>query len=168
MDQGIIRWSPNPSRDEFLTVNLNYRLIQLYEAKGHAEKGRFDCEKTSTHNEFPALTTLDWSPKVRGLLALGTSQGDVHLLRVDDDSNASFTLGLKYQRPSQAVAFSTTGLLAVGLDRVRSDVSLHIWDINQCLEGWDDKQRGWGSSKVPREPMRTVDTSFAVTSVKFF
>ncbi|RFU25870.1 hypothetical protein B7463_g10476, partial [Scytalidium lignicola] len=168
MDQGIIRWSPNPSRDEFLTVNLNYRIIQLYEAKAHVQKGRFDCEKTSTHNEFPALTTIDWSPKVRGLLALGTSQGDVHVLRVDDDSNASFTLGLKYQRPSQAVAFNTTGLLAVGLDRVRSDVSLHIWDINQCLEGWDHKQRGWGSSKVPREPLRTIDTSFAVTSIRFF
>ncbi|KAH8815808.1 hypothetical protein F5884DRAFT_194861 [Xylogone sp. PMI_703] len=168
MDQGIIRWSPHPSRDEFLTVNLNYRIIQLYEAKAHAQNGRFDCEKTSTHNEFPGLTTLDWSPKVRGLLALGTSQGDVYLLRVDDDSNSSFTLGLKYQRPSQAVAFNTTGLLAVGLDRVRSDVSLHIWDINQCLEGWDSKQRGWGTSKAPRDPLRTIDTSFAVTSIKFF
>jgi hypothetical protein len=46
-NEGIIRWSPNPSRDEFMHINLNHRIVQLYTATGHAKPGRFDYEKRS-------------------------------------------------------------------------------------------------------------------------
>ena len=39
-NEGIIKWSPNPSRSEFMTINLNYRVVQIYEATGHAQPGR--------------------------------------------------------------------------------------------------------------------------------
>lgn len=168
-NEGFIRWSSNPSRDEFLTINLNFRNIQVYEPTGHARSGKFDYEKISKHNDFPALTAYDWSPRIHQLVAVGTSQGQVHLLRVDDNSNQMLTLPLKLQRSCQAVAFNTEGLLAVGLDRVRNDMCLQIWDINQRLRGWDPSLPGW--TNVPNdstEPMQKLEASLAVSGVRFF
>ncbi|KAL3425979.1 WD repeat domain-containing protein [Phlyctema vagabunda] len=168
-NEGIIRWSPNPARDEFLTVNLNFRIIQVYEATGHARPGQFDYEKTSKHNEFPSLTAYDWSPKVNGLVAVGTGSGQVHLLRVDDNSNTALTLPLKLQRSCHAVAFNTDGLLAVGLDRVRNDMCLQIWDINQRLSGWNPASSGWATAgKDPAEPIHKLEPSVAISSIRFF
>jgi hypothetical protein len=165
--EGFVRWSPNPSRDEFLTINFNHRIVQIYEPTGHAKQELFDYQKVSKFNDFPQFSAYDWSPKVPGLVALGTSRGDVHLLRVDDDSNQQVTLPLKLQRLCQSVAFNTTGLLAVGLDRVRNDSCLQIWDINQQLAGWDSKQPGWNVTGVASEP-RKLEASLSITSVRFF
>jgi len=167
-NEGIIRWSPNKSRDQFITFNLNYRIIQLYEAKGRAEPAIFEYEKLTRHNEHPSLNAFDWSPEVRGLVAVGTSRGEVQLLRIDDDSNAIATLPLKVPRACQAVAFNTSGLLAIGLDRVRNDHSLQIWDVNQLLSGWDAKKTGWNlPNPIAVEP-RKFEASVSVTSTRFF
>ncbi|CAG8959145.1 hypothetical protein HYFRA_00013008 [Hymenoscyphus fraxineus] len=166
--QGIIRWSPNPSRDEFLVLNLYRQTVQVYEATGHAQPGKFDYEPRSVHTKLPAILTYDWSPAVQGLVAVGTNHGEVHLLRVDDDSSDSITLPLKLQRPCQSIAFNTTGLLAVGLDRIRNDSCLQIWDINQRLGNWDSKQLGWGNSTVNIEPRKKLEASVSITSVRFF
>ena len=166
-NEGIFRWSPNPTRNEFLTINLGQRLLQVYQATGHAKPGRFEYQKTSSYSDFPSPNTYDWSPIEAGLLAVGTSHGQVHLLRIDDSSNAHLTLPLRVQRPCQSVAFNTTGLLAVGLDRVRSDSCLQIWDIEQRLSGWDQNRRGWDLPTVAIEP-RKVEASLPVTSMKFF
>lgn len=166
-NDGIIRWSPNPSRDEFMTINLNYRVVQVYEATGHAQPGRFDYRKTAKHNEFPSLSTYDWSPVVPGLVAMGTSRGEINLLRVDDDSNQVLTLPLKVPRPCQSVAFNTTGLLAVGLDRVRNDSCLQIWDLNQRLAGWDPASPGWSVPASNLEPKK-LEGSVAISSVRFY
>lgn len=167
-NEGIIRWSPNSTRDEFMSINLNYRIVQVYQATEHAHPGRFDYQKTSKHNEFPPLSTFDWSPTIPGLVALGTARGEINLLRVDDDSNDFITLPLKLQRPCQAVAFNTTDLLAVGLDRVRNDACLQIWDLNQRLAGWDPKRAGWSSvPSINLEPKK-MEASVSISSIKFF
>ena len=166
-NEGIVRWSPSPTRDEFLTFNNNQRVIQIYEPKGHAKPGQFEYQKVSKFNDFPHLSTYDWSPTIAGLVALGTSNGEVHLLRVNDDSNSYITLPLKLQRLCQSVAFNTSGLLAVGLDRVRNDSCLQIWDVNQRLATWDPKQPGWNTSATISEP-RKLEASLSVTSVRFF
>ncbi|KAG0651851.1 SEH-associated 4 [Hyphodiscus hymeniophilus] len=166
-NEGIVRWSPNPTRDEFLTFNLNQRVLQIYEPKGHANPGRFEYQNVSRFHDFPHLATYDWSPTIPGLVAIGTSHGEVHLLRVDDDSNSYITLPLKLQRLCQSVAFNTTGLLAVGLDRVRNDSCLQIWDVNQRLEGWDPKQPGWNVPAVTLDPKK-LEASLSITSVRFF
>ncbi|TVY50375.1 SEH-associated protein 4 [Lachnellula cervina] len=149
-NEGIIRWSPNASRDEFMVLNLNHRIIQLYGAKGNAQAGSFDYQRLSKHNDFPPLNTYDWSPAIRGLVALGTSHGEVNLLR--------------------SVAFNTTGLLAIGLDRIRNDSCLKVWDVNERLADWDVKKPGWGVGKENKEaePMKKLEGSVAVTSVRFF
>lgn len=166
-EPGLVKWSPNPSVDSFVHLNLQHRVVQLYEPTGHARKGRFDYDKLSRHDDFPPLTTYDWSPTNPGLLAVGTGSGVVNLLRIDDGSNAYLELGLKMTRTCQAVAFNTTGLLAVGLDRVRMDQSLHIWDVNRLSSETSAKGFPHGLSGLV-DPKYRLEPSVSVSSIKFF
>jgi WD repeat-containing protein mio len=166
---GIIRWSPSKDQDEFFTLELTYHIIQRYKAVGHALPGRFDYKPISKHNDFQSVSAIDWSPKIGGLVAVGGKGGEVQLLRIDDDSNDYITLPLKLQRNCQALAFNTTGLLAVGLDRVRNDQCLQIWDIDQRLSKWDPSKKGWQSSPTASiDPVHKLEPSVSVTSVKFW
>ncbi len=167
-NEGIVRWSPSASRTDFMVFNLKNQVVQLYEATGYAKPGRFDCAKVSKHADFPPVNTYDWSPSIRGLVAIGTSHGAVHLLRVDDSSNDRFELPMRLQRPVQSVAFNTTGLLAVGLDRVRNDSCLQIWDINQRLAEWDSSKKGWNLPTMNLEPKKKLEGSTSITSIRFF
>ncbi|KAH9222678.1 hypothetical protein DL95DRAFT_325636 [Leptodontidium sp. 2 PMI_412] len=170
-NEGIIRWSPNPSRNEFTIFNLNNKVCHLFEATGHAQPlpGRFEYKRVSKHTELPAVNTYDWSPTIRGLVAVGTAHGEVSLLRLDDNSNACLTLPLKLQRPCQSVSFNTTGLLAVGLDRVRNDSCLQVWDVNERLAGWDSHQKGWSVPPMNNiEPKKKLEGSTSITSIRFF
>jgi WD40 repeat protein len=160
--EGIIRWSPSAARAQFLAFNLNYRVLQLYEAKGRAQPGVFEHQPLSRYIDIPSLNTFDWSPVVEGLVAVGTSNGELQLLRVDDNSNDVLSLTIKQPRACQAVSFNTTGLLAIGLERVRNDGSLQIWDVNQRLTGWDASLPGW---KVPNnmiEPQKFESASVSL------
>jgi WD40 repeat protein len=167
-DSGLIKWSPSANRDSFLHINLQHRVVQLYEPTGIAQRGRFEHRKLTKHDDFPPLTTYDWSPTVPGLVAVGTSTGVVNLLRVDDNSNAYLELGLKMSRTCQAVAFSTAGKLAVALDRVRSDTCLHIWDVNR-LSATDATVSGFPADVgIPSEPVERLELNASVSSVRFF
>ncbi|KAG4424940.1 hypothetical protein IFR04_001911 [Cadophora malorum] len=168
-NEGIVRWSPSPSRNEFMIFNLNNKVCQLFEATGHAQPGRFEYKRVSKHTELPAVNTYDWSPIYRGLVAVGTAHGEVSLLRIDDNSNACLTLPLKLQRPCQSVSFNTTGLLAVGLDRVRNDSCLQVWDVNERLAGWDQSKKGWSVPPMNSiEPKKKLEGSTSITSIRFF
>lgn len=167
-EPGLLKWSPNPNHDSFLHVNLQHRVVQLYEPTGHARRGRFDYRKVSKHDDVPPLTTYDWSPSIPGLVAVGTSTGVVNLLRVDDNSNAYMELGLKVARTCLAVAFNTTGLLAVGLDRVRNDQCLHVWDVNRMSTA-QDSGPGFPSEFEPfKEPCSRLEHNASISSIKFF
>ena len=167
-EPGLVKWSPNSAVDSFVHINLQHRVVQLYEPTGYARKGRFDYEKISRHDDFPPLTTYDWSPQNPGFLAVGTGTGIVNLLKIDDGSNAYVELGLKVTRTCQAVAFNTTGLLAVGLDRVRMDQSLHIWDVNR-LSTSGSQVKGFPRDASPiTEPRYRLEPTVSVSSIKFF
>lgn len=168
-EPGLVKWSANSSVDSFVHINLQHRVVQVYEPTGHARKGRFEYNKTSRHDDFPPLTTYDWSPTNTGLLAVGTNTGMVNLLRIDDDSNAFAELGLKMTRTCQAVAFNTTGLLAVGLDRVRMDQSLHVWDVNRLSTfGKTQKKDLLQDIGGITEPKHRLEPSVSISSIKFF
>jgi hypothetical protein len=151
-----------------MTINISYRILQLYKATGSAIPSQFDYEEVSKHTDFQAFGAYDWSPVLPGLVAIGTKSGEVHLLRIDDSSSDSIVLPLKLQRTCQAVAFNTTGLLAVGLDRVRNDQCLQIWDINQRLSHWDATKRGWQTSAPGAEPLHRLEPTLPITSTRFF
>ncbi len=165
-EPGLVKWSPNSSVDSFVHINLQHRVVQLYEPTGHAHNRRFDYDKISRHDDFPPLTTYDWSPTNPGLLAVGTGTGIVNLLRIDDGSNAFVELGLKMARTCQAVSFNTTGLLAVGLDRVRMDQSLQIWDLNH-LSTFEKKGLPTDFPGLA-EPQTRLEPSVSISSIKFF
>lgn len=168
-EPGLIKWSPNPDNDTFIHVNLQQRFIQAYEPTGHARHGRFDFKNLSRHDDYPfGLTTFDWSPSIPGLVAMGTREGVVHLLRIDDNSNAKLDLGLRIQRLCHAVAFNTGNLLAVGLERVRNDQCLHIWDVNRA-SALDSEVIGFPmDNSTILEPVQRLEPSVAISSVKFF
>ncbi|KAK3333423.1 hypothetical protein B0T19DRAFT_418025 [Cercophora scortea] len=167
-EPGLIKWSPNAAHDSFLHINLQHRVVQLYEPTGHARRGRFDWRRLAKHDDLPPLTTYDWSPSIPGLVAVGTSTGVVNLLRVDDDSNDYLELGLKMSRTCHAVAFNTAGKLAVALDRVRSDNCLQIWDVTR-MSAMDSPIAGFSSDIEPfSEPTDRLEPSVSVSSVKFF
>ncbi|OAA58564.1 WD40 repeat-like-containing domain protein [Niveomyces insectorum RCEF 264] len=180
-ETGLVRWSPNASIDSFLHVNLHHRVVQLFEPTGYAKTGLFEYQGVSKHEDFPTLTSFDWSPSIPGVVAVGTPTGVVNLLKIDDDSNAYVELGLKIARTCQAVSFSTTNLLAVGLDRVRSDRSLYIWDVNRLsISALQPGATAAAASSqgattgFPRdmetfaEPIEVREPSVSVSSVRFF
>ncbi|GJN77501.1 WD repeat-containing protein [Purpureocillium lilacinum] len=167
-EPGLVKWSANSAVDSFVHINLQHRVVQLYEPTGHAHRRRFDYAKLSRHDDFPPLTTYDWSPANPELLAVGTSSGIVNLLRIDDSSNAYVEIGLKMARTCHAVAFNNTGLLAVGLDRVRMDQSLQVWDVNR-LSASENQKKGFPSDASSLvEPRTRLEPSVSVSSLKFF
>lgn len=167
-EPGLVKWSSHTTVDSFIHINLQHRVVQLYEPTGHACRGRFDYTKLSRHEDFPPLTTYEWSQANPDLLAVGTGSGIVNLLRIDDGSNAYLELGLKMARTCQAVSFNSTGLLAVGLDRVRADSSLHVWDLS-TLSSLDKSTTGLPKNAAgTAEPKYRLEPSVSVSSIKFF
>ncbi|KJZ78939.1 hypothetical protein HIM_01712 [Hirsutella minnesotensis 3608] len=167
-EPGLVKWSANAAVDSFVHINLQHRVVQLYEPTGHAHKRQFDYAKLSRHDDFPPLTTYDWSPANPELLAVGTSSGIVNLLRIDNNSNDYVEMGLKMARTCQAVAFNTTGLLAVGLDRVRMDQSLHVWDVNRLSSSLSQSPRFPSDKSKLVETKTRLEPSVSVSSLKFF
>lgn len=168
-EPGLIKWSPNPKNDTFIHVSLRQRFVQEYEPTGRARHGRFDFKKLARHEDYPfGLTTYDWSPSIPGLVAMGTREGSVHLLRLDDNSNARMEISLKMQRLCHAVAFNTGNLLAVGLDRVRNDQCLHIWDVNRASAMEADAIGFPLDSSAILESVQRLEPSVVISSVKFF
>lgn len=105
-------------------------------------------------------------------MAVGQNSGETLLLRIDDKSNDVIGLPVKHQRACNTVTFNTNGLLATGLDRVRNDFCLNVWDVNQRLTSWEREKVGWGgmggSVGKPPSPVRSLAGSETVTSVKWF
>ncbi|KAI4601835.1 hypothetical protein KJ359_010700 [Pestalotiopsis sp. 9143b] len=168
-EPGLIKWSPNPANDTFIHINLQQRFIQAYQPTGHAHRSRFDFKRLSRHEEYPfGLTTYDWSPSIPGLVAMGTREGVVNLLRIDDNSNAVADLNLRVSRLCHAVAFNTGNLLAVGLERVRNDQCLHIWDVNRASAIDADTPGFPLDNSAILEPVQRLEPSVAISSVKFF
>ncbi|KAK7749340.1 hypothetical protein SLS62_008192 [Diatrype stigma] len=167
-EPGLIKWSPNPAFDSFIHISLTHRLIQLYEPTGHAQHGRFNFKKLTKHEEAPPLTTYDWSPRFPGLVALGTANGAINLLRIDDNSNGYHEQKPKFGRMCQAIAFNTGTLLAVGYERVRNDHCLHIYDVNGLLSH-DSKNPGLPKDdKSLMESAYKLEPGVSVSSIKFF
>ncbi|KAI0480858.1 WD repeat domain-containing protein [Xylariaceae sp. FL0804] len=167
-EPGLIKWSPNPAEDTFLHINLQHRVVQLYRPTGFAQKSRFDYEKLTKFDEIPPLSTYDWSPAHRGFVAVGTASGTVNLLNLHDQSNHYLELKLRVTRFCQAVAFNTGNLLAVGLERVRNDQCLQIWDVSRLAN--IDPGVSWSSldSSMMGEPINRLEPATSVSSTKFF
>ena len=161
-----IRWSPTSTLSEqrFLLVDVVGRSFKRCTVQRYFSKTlRYDIR--STYSQVQAFRAFDWAPHDETLVAVGQWSGEVTVLRIDDAS-PSVSLPAKHQRLCNAVAFSRTGLLAAGLERVRNDFCLNIWDINQRFASFSSS--GSGAAKPFVEPYRKFASSEAISSIKFF
>ncbi|KAF2972185.1 hypothetical protein GQX73_g1452 [Xylaria multiplex] len=168
-EPGLIKWSPNPRDDNFLHVNLQHRVVQLYKPTGHARRGKFDYERVAKLDDIPPLSTYDWSPGYPGLVAIGTASGTINILNLNDSTNHYLEHRLKFTRFCQAIAFNTGTLLAVGLERVRNDQCLQIWDVNR-LTDIKPNTVSWSSldGSILGDAWQRFEPATTVSSTKFF
>ena len=161
-----IRWSGSSTLPEqrFLIVDVNGRSFQRCKIINYDGR-KLQHQVLSTYSKVPAFRAFDWAPHDENLAAVGQWSGEVTILRIDD-SVANTSLPAKHQRLCNTVAFSRTGLLAAGLERVRNDFSLNIWDINQRLPAVFSP--GSRSSRGFVEPYRKFASSEAIASIKFY
>ena len=161
-----IRWSGSSALPEqrFLLVDVNGRSFQRCKIINY-DGTKLQHEVLSTYSKVPAFRAFDWAPHDENLAAVGQWSGEVTILRIDG-SVANTSLPAKHQRLCNTVAFSRTGLLAAGLERVRNDFSLNIWDINQRLPAV--LSPGGRPSRGYVEPYRKFASSEAISSIKFY
>ena len=160
--ESAIRWSPSSTAAEqrFLSVDVTGKSFRLCRVTGFSGKN-IQHEVLSSIKDVPPFRAFDWSTSNQSLIAVGQSSGEATILRLDADSKESLSFPVRNQRYCNAVAFSTHGLVASGLDRVRNDFCLNIWDVNQRLSPA-------GGSKGFPEPLRKLASSEPITSIKFF
>ena len=161
-----IRWSPSstPSEQRFLIADVNGSTFKHCRVKSYDGRD-LRYETISTHHKVPAFRAFDWSPHDEAVVAVGQWSGEATVLRIDDQSQ-SLSLPIKHQRLCNAVTFSRTGLLATGLERVRNDFCLNVWDISQRLLVKSSSSSASGRLSV--DPVRKLASSEAITSIKFF
>ncbi|KAJ5137628.1 hypothetical protein N7526_003861 [Penicillium atrosanguineum] len=160
--ESAIRWSPSstPTEQRFLSVDVTGKSFRLCRVTGF-DGLKLRHQIVSTLTDVPLFRAFDWSTSNENLIAVGQSSGEATILRLDANVKESLSFPVRNQRYCNAVAFSTHGLVASGLDRVRNDFCLNIWDVNQRLGPA-------GGSKGFPEPLRKLASSEPITSIKFF
>lgn len=153
--EAAIRWAPGPSPDSqrFLLVDVTGNSITLNESRTE-QGGDLVSERIARYDKVPNFTAFDWSKTDTSLLALGLSSGDAALLSVDAAKHSITqvqTFPIRMQRKANSIAFNNGRLLALGLDRVRNDHCLTVYDVDR-----------------ERDPINRFCTGEAVSSVRFW
>ncbi|KAG7008657.1 hypothetical protein G7Y79_00004g012410 [Physcia stellaris] len=164
-----VRWSPHStttiSEQKFLVADVigQFKLYGIKQFRGD----ELLYEALSTQRKVPQFRAFDWSPHDENLIAIGQWSGEATVLRLDDGKALSFPI--KHQRLCNAVTFGHNALLATGLERVRNDFCLNVWDINRNTPTSPSHSSPRpGSRRQITEPLRQLASSEAVTSIKFF
>ena len=161
-----VRWSPSSTTSEqrFLLADVNGRTIKICNVD-YFDGKEFRYETLSTARKVPQFRAFDWSSKDEAVVAVGQWSGETTVLRIGDRPQALHLI-IKHQRLCNAVAFNSAGLLATGLERVRNDFCLNVWDVSQRL--LTSASPNLESDAPPGEPLRKLASSEAITSIKFF
>ena len=165
--ESAIRWSATSSEDNerFLQVDVVSKVFRLCRVT-NCNESVIQYETIATHRKIPSFRAFDWSTTNEAIAAVGQSSGEVTVLRIDDGSQDTISLPVRISRSCNAVAFNTEALLAAGLDKVRTDYCLNIYDLAQRipLAG----TRGFGGQVGGTEPLYKLAGSEPITSIKFF
>jgi WD repeat-containing protein mio len=159
----VSRNSSPGSNQRFLYVDVvgkSFRLCNI--TSGYKRRVRYDTVYSST--KAPAFRAFDWHPSKEDLVVVGQAGGEATLLNVAEGQQDSLSFNVRSQRLCNAVALNTQNLLAVGLDKVRTDFCLNIWDFNQRLPAPGTK----GFSKNYSDPLHRLASGEPITSLKFF
>ncbi|KAI5254357.1 WD40 repeat-like protein [Aureobasidium subglaciale] len=151
--EAAIRWSPlsTPDQARFLLADVAGNALTLYETRFLNRQG-IQYKPIARREKVNNFTAFDWSRTDDSLVALGLSSGNAELYRFDDSASSDpvALFNIKTQRRCNTIAFNTQNLLAVGLDRVRHDNCLTVYDIES------------------NEAYSRLCVSEAVTSIRFF
>ena len=165
MDNAIRFQTFDGGEQRFLHVDVagrTLKLCQITEQKGKA----ISWEPLYPEQRIPSYRAFDWHPSIASLVAIGQSSGEASLVHLGEKQDiSSFQAGKP--RLCNAVALSAAGLLAVGLDKVRTDFCLNIWDIQQRLNTAVTSPT-ISSSKPNTEPLHKLASSEPISSLRFF
>jgi WD repeat-containing protein mio len=159
--EAAIRWSPHATRDRqrYLIIDVAQNRLELRQRVPRKVR-RDGYGIVAQRDRLPNFTAFDWSKTEEAIVAIGAASGEAILLDLSqDDLNNSIveTFPIKHQRKCNSIAFSNDDLLATGLERVRNDFCMNIYDVNQRVRHDGDAQ----------EPYRKLSSSEAITSIKF-
>lgn len=164
--EAAIRFSRNSqpgSEHRFLHVDVVGKSFRLCKVNNHLKKNlEYDTIYTST--KVPAFRAFDWHPSHEDLVVVGQAGGEATLLNIAEGHQDSLSFQVRSQRLCNAVALNTQNLLAAGLDKVRTDFCLNVWDFNQRLPPPGSK----GFSKQYSDPLHKLASGEPITSLKFF
>lgn len=164
-----IRWSPSSTIDEqrFLIADVNGRTFKHYRVDKY-DGAVFQYETLCALRKVLPFRAFDWSPHDENLVAIGQWSGEATVLRLNDEAQP-LSLPIKHQRLCNAVAFGQNPVLATGLERVRNDFCLNVWDITRSASTSPSATSPRHSSRRQNiDPLRQLASSEAITSIKFF
>ncbi|KAK6509592.1 hypothetical protein TWF481_004330 [Arthrobotrys musiformis] len=179
----FIRWSPHSDTgaQQFMTISAKETHVSLYNVKDFNNKKpeSITSELVFKKEKIPHIKCFDWSPLAPDLVAVGKSGGEALILRMKNtDANTtnaenSISLPVKHQRGCNSVAFSKAGFLAIGLDKVRNDFCLNIWDVNSQwgVSGTTPVPEGGlrgVSTGTTRQPQKQLAPSEMISAIQFF
>ncbi|CAO2653215.1 Nn.00g026260.m01.CDS01 [Neocucurbitaria sp. VM-36] len=158
--EAAIRWSPHSTRDNprFLIIDVAANRLRLCQI-GSFSKSKVNYKQICVRDKLPNYTAFDWSKKDPSIVAIGSASGEAIVVTLDPDkpdNDYIHSFSIRHQRKCNTIAFSTKNLLATGLDRVRNDVCLNIYDLNDSRYTTKD------------EPYKKLASSEAISSIKFF
>lgn len=131
------------------------RLCQIDKFEGSRVKYKQLCLR----DKLPNYTAFDWSKRDEALVGIGSASGEAVIVQIDPDRPQNEYLHafpIRHQRKCNSIAFSAKNFLATGLDRVRNDVCLNIYDLNNP------------NVTSNSEPYKKLASSEAISSIKFF
>ncbi|KAF2029322.1 hypothetical protein EK21DRAFT_113054 [Setomelanomma holmii] len=158
--EAAIRWSPHSTKSSprFLIIDVAGNLLRLCQIDD-INKNRVGYRQICIRDKLPNYTAFDWSKKDASVVGIGSASGEAVIVTLDPDKPDNELLHafpIRHQRKCNSIAFSNKNLLATGLDRVRNDVCLNIYDLNDSRVTNKD------------EPYKKLASSEAISSIKFF
>ncbi|KEF58263.1 uncharacterized protein A1O9_06189 [Exophiala aquamarina CBS 119918] len=164
--EAALRFSFNstPYGDQrFLYVDVTGKSFKLCKVT-HDSKEAIKYDTIHTCTKAPAFRAFDWHPVNEDLVVVGQAGGEATLLKIAEGQQDSLSFQVRSQRQCNSVALNSGNLLAAGLDKVRTDFCLNIWDFSQRLPA-----PGYaGFSKSYSEPVYKLASGEHITSLKFF
>ncbi|KAI9656568.1 MAG: hypothetical protein M1821_004775 [Bathelium mastoideum] len=161
--EAAIRWSPHSTEtdQQFLIIDVVGNRLELKKLTDPQSLGKTGYSTEARRERLPNFTAFDWSKTHGTLVGIGSASGEAILLDLkENDPEAPFvqSFPIRHQRKCNSIAFSEDNLVATGLDRVRNDFCMNVYDVNQTT-----RRHG-----VAQEPYRKLSSSEAITSIKFF
>lgn len=158
--EAAIRWSPHSTHQHqrFLIIDVAVNRLRLCEIE-RFEKSKVKYKQLCVRDKLPNYTAFDWSKQDERFVAIGSASGEAIIVQVDADhpqTDYIHAFPIRHQRKCNSIAFSSKNFLATGLDRVRNDVCLNIYDLNTP------------TLTSNSEPYKKLASSEAISSIKFF